>query len=645
MTKMPGWTHPIRIPATVPVSHADPAVAVAGRCGTWRLPFLLGKAVPPGAALKLQVFGGRNNKGEFAGLQADSPAGAGYLGVTADGTALRATPAASAGLFNISVPGSGLAEGTEVTVTLGDPAGGGDGVRAPGGRLLDKFFVLYAMTAEDRERAVPSWTGGGSWSIDNWDWMVAACTMHILGGELDHLRAYAPSQVSPREAFAVLVRPEDGNSNLSPAEVSRLAVFLGDTPLQTRIEPVPGSTCVRAVVSIEAEGVHRLRVRDLASGKEDVTNPLICRSAAGRGIYWGMIHGHTEMSDGTMSLEHYFRQLRDEAGLDFAAPGDHDHLWETSDAFWGVTCEAVKRWNEPGRFVTFPGYEWAKWRKNGDGDRNVYYPVDDRPMHRSDDGEYPSPPDLFRVLRETGEQAIVIPHHPGHRGNFCDWKDHGAEFERLVEIFQLRGSYECSAEDGNPVPETDAVDGPYEDGFVRRALELGWRVGFTAGGDDHAGLWGTEAPFSRHGYKQGLMCVQADAVTREAIWDGLYSRRVVATTGKRILLSYELDGEPMGSELAATDRPALAERRCIRGAAHGTAPIDRVDIVRSGRVVQTFPGEGRLDMEFEWEDTEPLAGICLPPAKYCDHPFAYYYVRVVQTDNEVAWASPVWVDP
>ena len=124
MTKMPGWTHPIRIPATVPVSHADPAVAVAGRCGTWRLPFLLGKAVPPGAALKLQVFGGRNNKGEFAGLQADSPAGAGYLGVTADGTALRATPAASAGLFNISVPGSrdGVSRRNSRTLAFGSSA-------------------------------------------------------------------------------------------------------------------------------------------------------------------------------------------------------------------------------------------------------------------------------------------------------------------------------------------------------------------------------------------------------------------------------------------------------------------------------------------------------------------------------------------
>jgi hypothetical protein len=34
----------------------------------------------------------------------------------------------------------------------------------------------------------------------------------------------------------------------------------------------------------------------------------------------------------------------------------------------------------------------------------------------------------------------------------------------------------------------------------------------------------------------------------------------------------------------------------------------------------------------------------MPPAKFCPKPFAFYYVRVVQQDNEVAWASPVWIE-
>lgn len=34
----------------------------------------------------------------------------------------------------------------------------------------------------------------------------------------------------------------------------------------------------------------------------------------------------------------------------------------------------------------------------------------------------------------------------------------------------------------------------------------------------------------------------------------------------------------------------------------------------------------------------------MPPAKYCDRPFCFYYVRVVQADGQAAWASPIWID-
>lgn len=127
------------------------------------------------------------------------------------------------------------------------------------------------------------------------------------------------------------------------------------------------------------------------------------------------------------------------------------------------------------------------------------------------------------VPNASKEQAIVIPHHTGHAGNFCDWKDHDADCERLVEIYQARGSYECETAE-NPLPERRGK-GPVPASFVRRALALGWRVGFTAGGDDHMGHSGTDRCHA------GLMAVQAEACMREAIWDALWNRRVTATSG------------------------------------------------------------------------------------------------------------------
>jgi len=630
MTHLPAWERPIRLPDDVPLTHAEPPVALDGEKGTWCLPFELARDVGPGTLLKLQVFRRRNNRIAFKGIQADGPGDDGHITVrTCDGAPLQVQRGEEDGTFLITVPEKGLSAGTTVAVTLSD-------VRAPTIRALNKFFVLYCPdTAEDTSRI---------WSDHNRHWIVAACTMHVLGGAIDHLRAYAPASVNVGEPFHVLIRPEDTFSNLSSETTGDIEVSLNSRRLKARVEQVNESTCVRLQVTLSEPGVHRLSVKEVGTGRETFTNPVLCseRPPALKPL-WGMIHGHTEISDGWGTLDYYFRQMRDEAGLDFAASSDHDHLTETPDWLWDVTRNVVAKWNAPGEFVVFLGYEWAKWRQNGDGDRNVYYLHDDRPMYRSDNAHFPRPPDLFRAL--AGETALVIPHHTGHSGNFCDWKDHDPRYERLVEIYQFRGSYECSAEAGNPVPERYDVP-PVAKGYVQRALAMGWRVGFTGGGDDHCGHSGTDypTPWRKTSYKAGLTGLLAAELTREAVYEALYSRRVFATTGPRMLLVFELDGHLMGSEVSVAEEPSLAGSRTLHIEFHGTDPVDRIEIIRNNAVVQVFAGDG-LEAEVSWTDARPLAEALLPPAEFCSHPFCFYYVRVVQKDGEAAWASPIWIDP
>jgi len=582
--------------------------------------------VAAGEVLKLQLFGGRNNHGAFFKPGGGCPVDERDM-VAASGAGQRLVlhGEEAAGTFRMVVPGGGLPAGAAVLVDLvGED---GQGVLAPDGRLLNKFFVLH--------RPCPGGDPPSAWAGENLELMLAACTMHVLGGPTDHIHAYAPSQAVPGEPVWILVRPEDRFHNLSHQPPGELRVTAEGRELKAQAEPVRDSTCVRLRVEMPARDVCRFTVQERSSGLQATANPTLARRAGeGEAVLWGMIHGHTEMSDGTGTLECYFRQLRDEAGLDFGAPGDHDHLWETSERMWAVTCRKVRQWHQPGRFVTFLGYEWAKWRQNGDGDRNVYYLHDDRPLYRSDDGHYPTPPDLFRALRD--EDAIIIPHHTAHRGNFCDWKDHDPVRERLVEIYQVRGSYECSEQEGNTRPER-AGQPPFEPGYVRRALALGWRVGFTGGGDDHGGYAGT----GRNG--DGLLAVEATERTREAIWRALWRRRTVATTGARIVLSYRLSGHPMGSELDASTQQELRSRRELRVVFHGTAPAREIAVIRNNEVVYAARPEA-LDCEFTWTDRAPLHDVLMPPAMHCDHPFCFYYVRATQTDGEIAWASPVWVD-
>jgi hypothetical protein len=117
------WTRPIRIPESVPIEHSDPDHAFAGQTSTWRLRFRLARDVPSGAELRLQLWGGRNNRGVFATPQTDRPGASGHVSAALeDGTALALEPAERAGTLRLVAPEGGLAVDDVLTVTLGTQA-------------------------------------------------------------------------------------------------------------------------------------------------------------------------------------------------------------------------------------------------------------------------------------------------------------------------------------------------------------------------------------------------------------------------------------------------------------------------------------------------------------------------------------------
>jgi len=63
----------------------------------------------------------------------------------------------------------------------------------------------------------------------------------------------------------------------------------------------------------------------------------------------------------------------------------------------------------------------------------------------------------------------------------------------------------------------------------------------------------------------------------------------------------------------------------------GTAPVERLDIVRNNRYLHTA-APGKEEVEITYRDMSPEKGL------------NYYYIRALQADGEVAWSSPVWVN-
>src|SRR5205085_1502670 len=133
--------------------------------------------------------------------------------------------------------------------------------------------------------------------------------------------------------------------------------------------------------------------------------------------------------------------------------------------------------------------------------------------------------------------ALVIPHHPANEVMGVDWHlGHDAEVERLVEIHSVWGNSERSAAAGNPYP-IRTNGGEQAGRHVVDALRLGRRYGIIAGGDIHDGRPGDELHTRQREperysvlRRQGIMGVWAEALTRDAVFEALWRRRVYGTT-------------------------------------------------------------------------------------------------------------------
>ena len=349
----------------------------------------------------------------------------------------------------------------------------------------------------------------------------------------------------------------------------------------------------------------------------------------------------------TIDLIYEFAKER--SRLDFVAVTDHDY--NISDETWDVIKRKASEWYSPGRFVTFSAYEWTSYVY---GHRNVYFLVDDAPIFRCTDfGEYPwrvrgySPRDLWSFLRKHNVRAITVPHHPTITDFPVDWSYYDPEYDRLVEVTSQWGVFEYY---GNPFQCVLSDNLPRF--FVVDALERGYRLGFVGGSDSHdcrpgdsirAALprLGVPKDFKLNSLNQffvpyhmpnplgsGLAAIYAEELTRESLFEALYKRRVYALTSDRIKLKFSIDGRLMGEEIVVDD-PSY--RPVLEVSVEGVKDLDRVEVVKNGRVVYRKICKGKTAFFKFVDESEPLRA------------YNYYYVRVVQRNGARAWSSPIWV--
>ncbi len=442
--------------------------------------------------------------------------------------------------------------------------------------------------------------------------------VRVLARKPTRLNVASPSQVSPGETIEIRAAPLDGLGNWSEmvgGAYKLKATSDGRLVDEQQVEMAGGEKTVSFSYKVAEEGIYFFEVEGPSEigGKSNV---MLCQAGLPRlNLYFGDIHGHSRISDGTGTPEDYYAYAREVSRLDIAALTDHADYGTipVEGAVWERIKKAAADANEPGRFVTFLGFEWTNWVY---GHRNVYYRDGDGPVFRSIDPQSDTPQEIWSILESL--EAMTIAHHVGGGPVATDWSVAPSYLkEWLVEISSIHGSSEYYGGEA-------AIYNPKKGAFVRDSHARGYKLGIMASGDTHDGHPGQRSVGAAVG---GIVGVYSSELTREAVWEAFRKRQVYGTSGPKIILNFRVADSPMGSELT-WDAGKGGLPIAVRTVA--CDDIAAIEIIRNGEPVFRSEGKG-VFAQFLVEDPEP------PPGT------SWYYARVVQEDGQMAWSSPVWV--
>jgi hypothetical protein len=395
--------------------------------------------------------------------------------------------------------------------------------------------------------------------------------------------------------------------------------------IYTSVVGWPGEPQPVQLVALEAVPEKNRSDAEERAGVERVRRYQLAAAGKTYHIRRGDFHRHTEISfdggdDG--SLEDFFRYAIDAAALDWVGNTDHDsgagreYSWwliqKYSDAYHiGKAFTPVFAYE---RSVAYPlGHRNCLFARRGVRTLPRLFEPDPKKRLVASFGAGDTPM-LYRYLKEMDGICAA---HTSATNMGTDWRDNDRAVEPVVEIYQGdRNSYEKEGAPRAGYPARSGkrpvnIAGWFPKGYINLALEKGYRLGFQASSDH----------ISTH---ISYCVVLTEQDSRQGIVDALRRRHSYGATDD-ILLEVRSGEHIMGDEFQIGAAPHLSIR------AVGVKSLERVHILKDSDIVATFQ-PGHQEFVRDWADPQPARGM------------HYYYVRIEQSDGELAWSSPLWMD-
>lgn len=351
--------------------------------------------------------------------------------------------------------------------------------------------------------------------------------------------------------------------------------------------------------------------KDSLAVGETTTRFFAEQEVRGRGLYFGQLHAHCDISGGTGTVEEAFAYAAQVPDLDFLALTDHSHSFDNAlqgsirsdgglvSTEWAAGKAAAKAATNRD-FVGIYGYEMAWPEGRQLGHLNTFntpgFQSRDQSAYQDNSTALPNYYDALTTVSGSVSQF----NHPG----------------TMYGSFQNFGHYTPARDEAIHLLEVGTGADAYD--YYHQALDAGWHVAPAANQNNRNGQWGNT--------DERRTVVLADSLTEAGIFGAIRSYRVYATQDRDLEITYTLDGYPMGTLLEKRDVDETVSLRVSVADATDGANCRAAVVADGGRVLE------------EKLVTEGEAVFTLSSS------YSYYYIRITQPDGDTAVTAPVWID-
>ena len=332
--------------------------------------------------------------------------------------------------------------------------------------------------------------------------------------------------------------------------------------------------------------------------------------------YRGLLHSHTNASDGHGTFDDAYYMSKYKANLDFFAITEHSNMFDNfikcnlnnadSSEEWTLLEDTKDKFTTSNEFIALRGFEMSYdyTNPNSLGHINIF----------NSKGfiteQHPNMDNLttFYNTISLDENLIGQFNHPClDFGLFNNFNYH-ANADKIINLIEVGNGYKENTSDNRVSFDK-----------YQLALDKGWHLSPTCNQDNHIVDFGVANEFRT--------VILATALTEDSIYDALKNRRTYATQDKNLKIDFNINDLPMGTII---NNPSKLHLSVSAIDPDYDDFIKEIQIIsNNAKLIKSKTFDSNIaKLECNIKDTQSNT---------------FYYIKIIQNNDKVSVTAPIWI--